>query len=170
MLLRASGYSCTGCLWNRYSSLWGLGSGGQRTVNSREQDPGMVVGNHVGISVLWFVDLQVRVLPRELLPRVDGLWSGRKICRYCWISSWVRTFNSSSFKIQVRIQLWGISSVVVYWCLSKLETQGHTEPGMSKTWPQEGHLLTLKYVPRNIHFLWQIKPCWRLFIIKVPEY
>lgn len=47
--------------------------GGWHTVNSREQDSGMVVGNHVGISVLWFVDLQVRVLPCELLTRIDGL-------------------------------------------------------------------------------------------------
>lgn len=47
--------------------------GGRHTVNSREQDSGVVVGNHVGISVLWFVDLQVRVLPCELLARVNGL-------------------------------------------------------------------------------------------------
>lgn len=47
--------------------------GGRHTVNSGEQDSRMVVGNHVGISVLWFVDLQVRMLPCELLTRVDGL-------------------------------------------------------------------------------------------------
>lgn len=38
----------------------------------------MVVGDDVGVSVLWFVDLQVGVLPRELLTRVDGLWSRRR--------------------------------------------------------------------------------------------
>lgn len=38
----------------------------------------MVVGNHVGISVLWFVDLEVGVLPRELLTGVDGLRSRGK--------------------------------------------------------------------------------------------
>lgn len=37
----------------------------------------MVVGDHVGVAVLWFVDLQVGVLPRKLLTRVDGLWSRR---------------------------------------------------------------------------------------------
>lgn len=37
----------------------------------------MVVGDHVGVAVLWFVDLQVGVLPRELLTRVDGLRSRR---------------------------------------------------------------------------------------------
>lgn len=49
----------------------------RRTVNSREQDSGVVVGDHVGVAVLWFVDLQVGVLPRELLTRVDGLRSRR---------------------------------------------------------------------------------------------
>lgn len=49
--------------------------GGRRTVDSREQDPGVVVGDDVGVAVLWFVDLQVGVLPGELLTRVDGLWS-----------------------------------------------------------------------------------------------
>lgn len=38
----------------------------------------MVVGDDVGVSVLWFVDLQVGVLPGELLTRVDGLWSRRR--------------------------------------------------------------------------------------------
>lgn len=47
--------------------------GGRRTINSREQDSGVVVGNHVGISVLWFVHLQVGVFPRELLTGVNGL-------------------------------------------------------------------------------------------------
>ena len=42
----------------------------------------MVVGNHVGISVLWFVDLQVGVLPCELLARVNGLWSRERVCSY----------------------------------------------------------------------------------------
>lgn len=38
----------------------------------------MVVGNHIGVSVLWLVDLEVGVLPRELLTGVDGLWRRRK--------------------------------------------------------------------------------------------
>lgn len=46
---------------------------GGLTVDTGEQDSGVVVGNHVGISVLWFVDLQVGVLPGELLTGVDGL-------------------------------------------------------------------------------------------------
>lgn len=50
---------------------------GRRTVDSGEQDSGVVVGDHVGVAVLWFVDLQVGVLPRKLLTRVDGLWSRR---------------------------------------------------------------------------------------------
>lgn len=53
----------------------GVWVGGRRTVDSREQDPGVVVGDDVGVAVLWFVDLQVGVLPGELLTRVDGLWS-----------------------------------------------------------------------------------------------
>lgn len=52
--------------------------GGRRTVDSGEQDSGVVVGDDVGVAVLGFVDLQVGVLPRELLPRVDGLWSRRR--------------------------------------------------------------------------------------------
>lgn len=35
---------------------------------------GVVVGDDVGVSVLGFVDLQVGMLPGELLTRIDGLW------------------------------------------------------------------------------------------------
>lgn len=33
----------------------------------------MIIGNDVSVAVLWFVDLQVGVLPCELLTGVDGL-------------------------------------------------------------------------------------------------
>lgn len=33
----------------------------------------MVIGDDIGISVLWLVGLQVRMFPSELLARVDGL-------------------------------------------------------------------------------------------------
>lgn len=35
---------------------------------------GVVVGDDVGVAVLGFVDLQVGMLPGELLTRIDGLW------------------------------------------------------------------------------------------------
>lgn len=33
----------------------------------------MVIGDDIGVSVLWLVGLQVRMFPSELLARVDGL-------------------------------------------------------------------------------------------------
>lgn len=43
------------------------------TVNAGEQNPGVVVRDHVSVAVLWFVDLQVGILPCELLARVNRL-------------------------------------------------------------------------------------------------
>lgn len=43
------------------------------TLNAGEYDSGVIIGNDVSIAVLWFVDLQVGVLPCELLTGVDGL-------------------------------------------------------------------------------------------------
>lgn len=43
------------------------------TLNAGEYNSGVIIGNDVSIAVLWFVDLQVGVFPRELLTRVDGL-------------------------------------------------------------------------------------------------
>ena len=68
-----------GCLWDRYGRWEGRRAGGWHTVDSGEQDSGVVVRDHVGVSVLWFVHLQVGVLPRELLTGVDGL-QGKKKC------------------------------------------------------------------------------------------
>lgn len=65
------------CCWALNAAFRRKDVGGRHTVDSGEQHSRMVVGNHVGISVLWFVDLQVRVLPRELLTRIDGLWRRR---------------------------------------------------------------------------------------------
>lgn len=48
------------------------------TLNAGENDPGVVVGNDVSVAILWFVHLQVGVLPCELLPGVDGLEEMRK--------------------------------------------------------------------------------------------
>lgn len=48
------------------------------TFNSRQEDSGMVIGDDISISVLWFVDLQVRMLPSELLARIDGLQGKEK--------------------------------------------------------------------------------------------
>lgn len=47
------------------------------TLNTGEYDPGVIVGNDVSVAVLWFVDLQVGVLPCELLTGVDGLQGQR---------------------------------------------------------------------------------------------
>ena len=38
-----------------------------------EDDAGVVVGDHVGVAVLGFVGLEVRVVPCELLARLDRL-------------------------------------------------------------------------------------------------
>lgn len=43
------------------------------TFNRQQNDPGMVIGDHIGVPVLGFVHLQVGVLPSELLTRVNGL-------------------------------------------------------------------------------------------------
>lgn len=43
------------------------------TLNAGEYNPGVIIGNDVSVAVLWFVDLQVGVLPCELLTGVDGL-------------------------------------------------------------------------------------------------
>lgn len=43
------------------------------TVNAGQHDPGVVVRDDVSIAVLWFVDLQVGILPGELLAGVNRL-------------------------------------------------------------------------------------------------
>lgn len=43
------------------------------TIHRCEDDPGVVVGNNVCIAVLWLVDLQVGVLPGELLSWINRL-------------------------------------------------------------------------------------------------
>lgn len=48
------------------------------TLNAREYHPGVVVRNDVSVAVLWFVDLQVGVLPRELLTGVNRLQSTKE--------------------------------------------------------------------------------------------
>ncbi len=45
----------------------------EHTIDGGEQDSGVIVGDDVCVSVLWFVDLQVGVLPRELLTGIDRL-------------------------------------------------------------------------------------------------
>lgn len=47
------------------------------TLNAGEYNPGVIIGNDVSVAVLWFVDLQVGVLPCELLTGVDGLWEAK---------------------------------------------------------------------------------------------
>lgn len=51
------------------------------TLNAGEYDPGMIVCNDVSVAVLWFVHLQVGVLPCELLTGVDGLEGTRNKVR-----------------------------------------------------------------------------------------
>lgn len=48
------------------------------TLNAGENDPGVVVRDDISVAILWFVHLQVGVLPRELLPGVDRLLEMRK--------------------------------------------------------------------------------------------
>lgn len=43
------------------------------TIHRCEDDPGVVVGNNICIAVLWLVDLQVGVLPGELLSWINRL-------------------------------------------------------------------------------------------------
>ena len=43
------------------------------TVNAGEHDPRVVICDDVSIAVLWFVDLQVGILPCELLAGVNRL-------------------------------------------------------------------------------------------------
>lgn len=43
------------------------------TVNAGQHDPGVVVRDDISIAVLWFVDLQVGILPGELLAGVNRL-------------------------------------------------------------------------------------------------
>ena len=43
------------------------------TIHRCEDDPGVVVGNNIGIAVLWLVDLHVGVLPGELLSWINRL-------------------------------------------------------------------------------------------------
>lgn len=43
------------------------------TFNWSQNDAGVVIGDDVGVAVLGFVDLQVGVLPGELLSWIDGL-------------------------------------------------------------------------------------------------
>ena len=46
------------------------------TIHRCEDDPGVVVGNNICIAILWLIDLQVGVLPCELLS-----WIHRLTCR-----------------------------------------------------------------------------------------
>lgn len=71
------------------------------TIHRCEDDPGMVVGNNICIAVLWLVDLQVGVLPGELLSWINRLtdterrevyremgWSESSVCiSVCGLSS-----------------------------------------------------------------------------------
>lgn len=43
------------------------------TINAGKHNPGVVICNDISIAVLWFVDLQVGILPCELLARVNRL-------------------------------------------------------------------------------------------------
>lgn len=43
------------------------------TFNWCQNDTGVVIGDDVGVAVLGFVDLQVGMLPGELLSWIDGL-------------------------------------------------------------------------------------------------
>lgn len=51
------------------------------TLDGSQDDSGVVVGDDVGVAVLWFVHLQVGVLPCELLTGVDGLEGTREQVR-----------------------------------------------------------------------------------------
>jgi hypothetical protein len=44
----------------------------------------VVIGNDVGVTVLGLVHLQVGVLPRELLPGVDGLRRTGRVSGWHW--------------------------------------------------------------------------------------
>lgn len=54
------------------------------TIHRCEDDPGVVVGYNICIAVLWLVDLQVGVLPGELLSWINRLthrgreWEGER--------------------------------------------------------------------------------------------
>lgn len=61
------------------------------TLNAGEDDPGVVIGDDVGVAVLWFVHLQVGVLPCELLTGVDGLEGTREEVRLRWMKKRIRT-------------------------------------------------------------------------------
>lgn len=66
------------------------------TIHRCEDDPGMVVGNNICIAVLWLVDLQVGVLPGELL-------------------SWINRLTDTERREVYREMGWSESSV--YFCL-----------------------------------------------------
>lgn len=71
------------------------------TIHRCEDDPGVVIGNNICIAVLWLVDLQVGVLPGELLSWINRLtdterrevyremgWSESSVCiSVCGLSS-----------------------------------------------------------------------------------
>lgn len=48
------------------------------TFNWSQNDTGVVIGDDVGVAVLGLVDLQVGVLPGELLSWIDGLEEEKK--------------------------------------------------------------------------------------------
>lgn len=63
------------------------------TLNAGENDPGMVVGNDIGVAILWFIHLQVGVLPCELLPGVDRLQeTGKEVSQLRCGVSYIRVF------------------------------------------------------------------------------
>lgn len=77
------------------------------TLNAGEYNSGVIIGNDISIAVLWFVDLQVGVLPRELLTGVDGLQDtqvkvramhkyNRQTCKNYYSSFIMRSFRQSS--------------------------------------------------------------------------
>lgn len=61
------------------------------TVNAGQHDPGVVVRDDISIAVLWFVDLQVGILPGELLAGVNRLMDTQKKDRI------IKTMNGCSF-------------------------------------------------------------------------
>lgn len=55
------------------ATCWDVHPGVTLTIDGGQDDAGVIVGDHVCIAVFRFVHFQVGVLPRELLPGIDGL-------------------------------------------------------------------------------------------------
>lgn len=71
------------------------------TIAVRQNHSGVVVGDDICITVLWFINVQVWVLPRELLSRVNRLNMEKCQGSYKWQIIMLLNITVTQFQVQL---------------------------------------------------------------------